>query len=159
MKQTAPNRPEIDPVNIARFRNAERRTLGTQPDCSFIRTCRPVLDDGPDRSFDTTADYRDFRTRPDDPQGPRESDAGAMIDRAVDRITSWGAADGYFRSAEDGKTFSDEIDRGLHRPLDGEEVPLRRRAARGRRQPPREPRPARSPARAAPRPPQRSPHL
>ena len=49
---------DIDPVNLAQFENARKRTLDQHLDLSFIRTYRPVLDDGPGRAFDTMADYR-----------------------------------------------------------------------------------------------------
>ena len=43
---------DIDPVNLAQFENARKRTLTTTSTCPFIRTNRPVLDDGPGRTFD-----------------------------------------------------------------------------------------------------------
>lgn len=63
MKQKTPGHRKIDPVNIAQFRNAENRTLRKHLDYSFIRTCRPVLDDSPGRSFNTMQEYRDWCNR------------------------------------------------------------------------------------------------
>ena len=43
---------------IAEFEAAARRPLRTRFRYAFIRTYKPVLDDAPYRSFDTTAEYR-----------------------------------------------------------------------------------------------------
>ena len=48
-----------------------------------------------------------FRGKPDSPE--RESDIGGLIDRVVNRITSWGYAGGYFRSPEDRDAFRNEL--------------------------------------------------
>ena len=48
-----------------------------------------------------------FRGKPDSPE--RESDIGRLIDRVVNRITSWGYAGGYFRSPEDRDAFRNEL--------------------------------------------------
>ena len=45
-------------MNLAQFENARKRTLVQHLDLSFIRTYRPVLDDGPGRALHTMADYR-----------------------------------------------------------------------------------------------------
>ena len=42
---------DIDPVNLAQFENARKRTLEQHLDLPFIRTYRPVLDDGPGRAL------------------------------------------------------------------------------------------------------------
>ncbi len=42
----------------AEFEAAARRPLRTRMRYAFIRTYKPVLDDAPYRSFDTTAEYR-----------------------------------------------------------------------------------------------------
>ncbi len=51
------------PLDIAQewleeFEAARRRSLETRFRYSFIRTCKPVLDDATYRTFDTMADYR-----------------------------------------------------------------------------------------------------
>jgi hypothetical protein len=43
---------------LAEFEAAARRPLATRFRYAFIKTYKPVLDDAPYRSFDTTADYR-----------------------------------------------------------------------------------------------------
>jgi hypothetical protein len=48
----------IPPDWLAEFEAAARRSLETRFRYAFIRTYKPVLDDAPFRSFDTTADYR-----------------------------------------------------------------------------------------------------
>lgn len=53
----------IDPADLAQFENARRRPLRKHLDYSFIRTCRPVLDDGGGRSFDSMAEYRAWCNR------------------------------------------------------------------------------------------------
>ena len=42
----------------AEFEAAARRPLETRLRYAFIRTYKPVLDDAPYRSFDSTAEYR-----------------------------------------------------------------------------------------------------
>lgn len=42
----------------AHFEAAARRTLKLRFKYAFIRTYKPVLDDAPYRSFETTAEYR-----------------------------------------------------------------------------------------------------
>ena len=42
------------------FEAAARRTLETRIRYAFIRTCKPVLDDAPYRSFDTLEEYRNW---------------------------------------------------------------------------------------------------
>ena len=54
---------EIDPADLVQFEIAARRTLRRHIDLSFIRTHRPVLDEGPSRSFDTMAEYREWCER------------------------------------------------------------------------------------------------
>ncbi len=49
---------EIPSEWLADFEAAARRPLALRFRYSFIRTYKPVLDDEPFRSFDTTADYR-----------------------------------------------------------------------------------------------------
>lgn len=56
-------RPAESPEAIPRewleeFEAASRRGLEVRFRYSFIRTYKPVLDDSPYRSFETTADYR-----------------------------------------------------------------------------------------------------
>jgi hypothetical protein len=48
----------IPPDWLAEFEAAARRPLETRFRYAFIHTYKPVLDDAPFRSFDTTADYR-----------------------------------------------------------------------------------------------------
>jgi len=43
---------------LEEFEAAARRPLRTRVRYAFIKTYKPVLDDAPFRSFDTTADYR-----------------------------------------------------------------------------------------------------
>jgi len=43
---------------LEEFEAAARRPLPMRFKYAFIRTYKPVLDDAPYRSFDTTADYR-----------------------------------------------------------------------------------------------------
>jgi hypothetical protein len=43
---------------LEEFEAAARRSLATRFRYAFIHTYKPVLDDAPFRSFDTTADYR-----------------------------------------------------------------------------------------------------
>ena len=50
--------PGIPPDWLAEFEAAARRPLETRFRYAFIHTYKPVLDDAPFRSFDTTADYR-----------------------------------------------------------------------------------------------------
>jgi len=48
----------IDPASLAEFEAAARRPLAVRWRYSFIRTCKPVLDDAEFRSFDTMEEYR-----------------------------------------------------------------------------------------------------
>jgi hypothetical protein len=48
----------IPPEWLAEFEAASKRTLEERFRYSFIKTYRPVLDDEPFRSFETTAEYR-----------------------------------------------------------------------------------------------------
>ena len=48
----------IPPEWLAEFEAASRRSLQTRFRYAFIKTYKPVMDDEPYRSFDTTADYR-----------------------------------------------------------------------------------------------------
>lgn len=43
---------------LAEFEAAARRPLATRMRYAFIKTYKPVMDDAPYRSFDTTAQYR-----------------------------------------------------------------------------------------------------
>jgi hypothetical protein len=45
---------------LAEFEAAARRSLEQRFRYSFIKTYKPVLDDAQYRSFDTTAEYRDW---------------------------------------------------------------------------------------------------
>jgi len=47
----------------AEFEAAARRPLRTRFRYAFVDTYKPVLDDAPYRSFDTTAAYRDWCAR------------------------------------------------------------------------------------------------
>jgi hypothetical protein len=49
---------EIQAEWLAEFEAAARRTLEDRMKYSFIHTYKPVLDDAPFRSFDTTEAYR-----------------------------------------------------------------------------------------------------
>ncbi len=49
---------EIPAQWLAEFDAAARRPLKQRMRYAFIKTYKPVLDDAPYRSFDTTADYR-----------------------------------------------------------------------------------------------------
>jgi hypothetical protein len=53
-----PTKTAIPPEWLAEFEAAAKRTLETRFRYAFIHTYKPVLDDAPFRSFDTTADYR-----------------------------------------------------------------------------------------------------
>jgi hypothetical protein len=44
----------------AEFEAARRRSLRIRMRYSFIKTYKPVLDDAPYRSFETTAEYREW---------------------------------------------------------------------------------------------------
>ena len=48
----------IPPDWLAEFEAAARRPLETRFRYAFIKTYKPVMDDAPFRSFETTADYR-----------------------------------------------------------------------------------------------------
>ena len=55
----APARPDIPPDWLAEFDAAARRPLPQRWKYAYIKTHKPILDDGPGfRAFDTTADYR-----------------------------------------------------------------------------------------------------
>ena len=58
---------EIPADWLAEFEAAGRRSLETRFRYAFIHTYKPVLDDEPYRSFDTTAQYRGWceRSLPD----------------------------------------------------------------------------------------------
>jgi hypothetical protein len=43
---------------LEEFEAAAKRSLETRMRYAFIRTCKPVLDDGSYRSFDTMEEYR-----------------------------------------------------------------------------------------------------
>lgn len=49
---------DIPADSLAEFEAAARRPLETRMKYSFIRTYKPVLDDGPYRSFGTMEEYR-----------------------------------------------------------------------------------------------------
>lgn len=53
-----PNLAQIPAEWLAEFEAAERRPLATRFRYAFIKTYKPVMDDAPYRSFETTADYR-----------------------------------------------------------------------------------------------------
>jgi len=57
---TAGSEGKIPPDWLADFEAAARRPLETRFRYAFIRTHKPVLDDAPFRSFNTTADYRQW---------------------------------------------------------------------------------------------------
>lgn len=55
------NPPDADPLPpdwLAEFEAAARRPLEQRMRYAFIKTCKPILDDAPSRSFDTVAEYR-----------------------------------------------------------------------------------------------------
>ena len=49
---------DIPPEWLAEFEAASKRTLEERLKYSFIKTYKPVMDDAPYRSFETTAEYR-----------------------------------------------------------------------------------------------------
>lgn len=60
--------PPDDPSHIpaewlAEFEAAARRPLEQRMRYAFIKTYRPVMDDAPYRTFDTMAEYRQWRER------------------------------------------------------------------------------------------------
>ncbi len=55
-----PDIPGVPREWIEEFEAARRRSLETRFRYSFIHTYKPVLDDAPYRTFDTTADYRQW---------------------------------------------------------------------------------------------------
>jgi hypothetical protein len=62
-KSVAPDSPPNDLESIQRewleeFEAASRRPLKQRFRYAFIKTYKPVLDDAPYRTFDTTTDYR-----------------------------------------------------------------------------------------------------
>ncbi len=56
--QELPDIPGVPREWIEEFEAARRRPLETRFRYSFIHTYKPILDDAPYRTFDTTADYR-----------------------------------------------------------------------------------------------------
>ncbi|MBA3481924.1 MAG: hypothetical protein H0T51_08930 [Pirellulales bacterium] len=52
------NHTSIPPDWLAEFEAAARRPLKQRFRYAFIKTYKPVMDDAPFRTFDTTADYR-----------------------------------------------------------------------------------------------------
>jgi len=54
----SPIPPEIPADWLAEFEAAARRPLAQRMRYAFIRTYKPVLDDAPFRTFETTAEYR-----------------------------------------------------------------------------------------------------
>jgi hypothetical protein len=58
MSDEAPNLSNIPPEWLAEFEAAARRPLEQRMRYAFIKTYKPVMDDAPYRSWDTTADYR-----------------------------------------------------------------------------------------------------
>jgi hypothetical protein len=55
---TSAETEKIPPEWLAEFEAAARRPLDVRMKYSFIHTYKPVLDDAPFRSFDTTESYR-----------------------------------------------------------------------------------------------------
>ena len=49
---------DIDPEWLAEFEAAAKRPLRQRLKYAFIKTYKPVLDDAPYRTFETTAEYR-----------------------------------------------------------------------------------------------------
>lgn len=58
MHKSKPDAPSIPREWFAEFEAAARRPLEMRIRYAFIKTYKPVLDDAPYRSFDTTAEYR-----------------------------------------------------------------------------------------------------
>ncbi|CAN5451940.1 hypothetical protein BH20VER3_BH20VER3_15300 [soil metagenome] len=59
-----PGKPARIPTEWAEeFEAAARRPLAQRMRYAFIRTYKPVLDDAPYRSWDSTAEYRDWCER------------------------------------------------------------------------------------------------
>ena len=56
----APESPPIDPDLLAEFEAAARRPLALRFKYAFIKTYKPVMDDAPYRSFESTAEYRQW---------------------------------------------------------------------------------------------------
>ncbi len=52
--------PPINPEWLAEFEAAAARPLETRLKYAFIHTYKPVLDDAPYRSFETTQEYREW---------------------------------------------------------------------------------------------------
>ncbi len=52
--------PPIPAEWLAEFEAAARRPLEQRWKYAFIKTYKPVLDDAPSRSFETTAEYRNW---------------------------------------------------------------------------------------------------
>ena len=55
-----PEPPSIPQDWLAEFEAAAQRSLATRFRYAFIKTYKPVMDDAPYRSFDTTAEYREW---------------------------------------------------------------------------------------------------
>lgn len=58
MDTIRPEKPCIPGDWLAEFEAAARRPLATRFRYAFIKTYKPVMDDAPYRSFDSTAEYR-----------------------------------------------------------------------------------------------------
>lgn len=56
----AEHRVPISPESLADFEAAARRPLAQRLRYAFIKTYKPVLDDAPYRSFESTAEYRQW---------------------------------------------------------------------------------------------------
>ena len=54
----SPKLQPIDPDLLAEFEAAAKRPLEQRMKYAFIETDKPVMDDAPFRSFNTTAEYR-----------------------------------------------------------------------------------------------------
>jgi hypothetical protein len=52
--------PPIDPELLAEFEAAAKRPLEQRMKYAFIKTYKPVMDDAKFRSFNTTAEYRQW---------------------------------------------------------------------------------------------------
>lgn len=51
---------DIDPEWLAEFEAAAKRPLRQRLKYAFIKTYKPVLDDAPYRTFESTAEYRQW---------------------------------------------------------------------------------------------------
>jgi hypothetical protein len=56
----SPPTPKIPPEWLAEFEAAARRSLPLRMKYAFIKTYKPVMDDADFRSFNTTAEYREW---------------------------------------------------------------------------------------------------